>query len=79
MGSRHRSELGGGEVMRGRPLVPCRGTDQLPDLPLWLRVGDTCPLCLVLRDPSLRDTTRQQIVKQAREALERDELQEWKG
>jgi len=69
--------------MRGRPLNGCRGTDQLPHLPLWLplwlRLGDTCPLCLVLRDPSLRDAARQQVVQQAREALKRDELQEWKG
>ena len=65
--------------MRGRPLNVCRGDTQYPHLPLWLRIGDTCPLCLVLRDPSLRDAARQQIIKQAREALERDELQEWKG
>ena len=65
--------------MRGRPLNGCRGANQLPHLQLWLRISDTCPLCLVLRDPSLRDAARQQVVQQAREALKRDELQEWKG
>lgn len=65
--------------MRGRPLIRCVGIDKLPHLSIWLRFGDTCPLCLVLRDPSLRDTLRQQVVQQAHEASQRDELQEWRG
>ena len=62
--------------MRGLPLVSCAGTDFEPHYPMWLRVKDICPLCLVIRrDPNAREI----IISQGRDVKTRDELQEWNG
>jgi hypothetical protein len=62
--------------MRGRPLTRCAGTDFEPHYPMWLRIGDTCPLCLVIkRDPNARE----KILSQGRDIQTRDELKEWNG
>jgi hypothetical protein len=65
--------------MRGRPLVSCRGSELLPHLPLWLRYGDRCPLCLVLGLADLDPTTKEVIVQQGHDMITRDELKEWAG
>jgi hypothetical protein len=65
--------------MRGRPLVPCRGAEPAPHLPLWLRYDDACPLCLVLGLPELDPAIKETIVQQGRDTITRDELKEWSG
>lgn len=62
--------------MRGRPLVRCGGTDLEPHYPVWLRIGDVCPLCLVIRrDPNAREI----IISQGYDVKTRSELKEWNG
>jgi hypothetical protein len=62
--------------MRGRPLIRCAGTDFEPHYPMWLRIGDTCPLCLVIKRDS---NAREKILSQGRDVQTRDELKEWNG